>query len=266
MRAKWGFVAFLLTLICVQDSFAQDYKKWGLPEDAIVRLGKGSIDEMAYRPDGDRLAVASSIGIWIYDTGSGKELALLTGHTGEISSITYSPDGKVLANGNHNGTVRLWDANTHTLLHTLTGHFYPIRRVVYSPDGKVLVSGSDDATVRLWDVNTGALLRTLNGHTSAVFSLAYSPDGKVLATGSGDGTVLLWKLALMEPNSESEQLAADVNTDGIINIQDLVFVATRLGQTGENGADVNGDGEVNIQDLVLVAAGFGNGNGAPPPQ
>jgi len=81
----------------------------------------------------------------------------------------------------------------------------------------------------LWDANT-APLQTVTGHTSTIFSVVYSPAGKTTATGSEDGTVLLWKLTVMEPNSASEQLAADVNTDGVINIQDLVFVATRFRQ------------------------------------
>ena len=169
MRTKWGFVAFLLTLICVQDSFAQDYKKWGLPEDAIVRLGKGSIDEMAYRPDGDRLAVASSIGIWIYDTGSGKELALLTGHTGEISSITYSPDGKTIATGSYDSTMHLWDANTGTFLRPFNGHTSSVYSIVYSPDGKVLANGNHNGTVRTF-------MGCKHSHTTTYTYWALLPD------------------------------------------------------------------------------------------
>ena len=76
----------MLTLITVsiissQTTFAQDYTQRGLPEGAQARLGKGSISEITYSPDGARLAVASSIGIWIYDVRSGEELDLLTGHT-----------------------------------------------------------------------------------------------------------------------------------------------------------------------------------------
>ena len=65
------------------------------------------------------------------------------------------------------------------------------------------------------------------------------------------------------PKNEQERLNADVNGDGVVNIQDLVLVASRFGQTGENTADVNGDGVVNIQDLVLVAGAFGDAAAAP---
>ena len=70
------------------------YTRWGLPEGAKARLGKGSINEIQYSPDGTRLAVASSIGIWLYDTGPYHEIALLAGHTGWVESIAFSPDGR----------------------------------------------------------------------------------------------------------------------------------------------------------------------------
>ena len=69
------------------------------------------------------------------------------------------------------------------------------------------------------------------------------------------GVILLWELAPTPP--EPPRLAADVNSDGTVNIQDLVAVAAAFGETGETPADVNGDGQVNIQDLVAVAAAFG---------
>ena len=76
----------LLLTLCSPNIFAQSYTQWGLPEGAIARLGKGSINEIHYSPDGTRLAVASSIGIWIYDTATYQEVAQLTGFAGGITS------------------------------------------------------------------------------------------------------------------------------------------------------------------------------------
>ena len=74
----------------------QDKGQLGLPEDAKLRIGKGKINEIKYSPDGTRIAVATSIGIWLYDVHSGKELAV-PGETGAVRKIAFSPDGKTLA-------------------------------------------------------------------------------------------------------------------------------------------------------------------------
>ena len=96
------------------------------------------------------------------------------------------------------------------------------------------------------------------GHTAGVWGVSFSPDGKTLASGSADSTILLWDLTPFVPTLK---IPADVNGDGIVNIQDLVSVAARIGQNVHAGgdlADVNGDGIINIQDLVQVAGAIGN--------
>ena len=175
-------------------TFAQDYTQWGLPEGAKARLGKGYITgNITYSPDGTRLAMASSIGIWIYDAHTGEELALLTGHTEDVSGVLFSPDGSTLASWSLDYTVRLWDVNTGEHLHTLTGYTGYVISVSFSPDGATLASGSWNGMVLLWDTNTGAPLRTLTGHGLIVTSVSFSPDGSTLASGSRNGMVLLWE-------------------------------------------------------------------------
>ena len=142
------------------NAFAQDYTQFSLPEGAKARLGKGSISgDIAYSPDGTRLAVASSIGIWLYDTATHREVGLLTGHTDSVTSIAFSSDGSMLVSGSWDETVRLWDAVTGEEKATLKGHAGPtgagVYSVAFSPDGSTLASGSQDATVRLWDAVMG---------------------------------------------------------------------------------------------------------------
>jgi GTPase SAR1 family protein/Tol biopolymer transport system component len=119
-------------------------------------------------------------------------LSTLKGHTDYVTATAWSPDGKQLASGSDDQTVRLWDPTNGTLLRTLVGHTDWVRSVAWSPDSKRLASSSDDKTVRLWDPTNGTLLHTFEDYREQVRSVAWSPDGKQLASGSDDQTVRLW--------------------------------------------------------------------------
>ncbi len=169
-----------------------DITKWGLPEGAVARLGKGSISDIAYSPDGKLLAVGSGIGIWLYDAHSGQELNLIVGHTGWVYSVVFSPNGETIASGSFDETIRLWDVQTGVEKQRLIGHTDGVFSVAFSPDGETLASGSFDETVRLWDVQTGVEKQRLIGHRGWVYSVVFSPDGQTLASGGVDEIVRLW--------------------------------------------------------------------------
>ena len=218
----------------------QDHQTWHLPEKAKARLGKGTISQgdraIAFSPDGAYIAVASNIGIWLYDAKTSRELALLAtystwGHAvafspdgtklaavdgrkiqlwdvstqtkiatfeGQVSSVAFSPDGTKLASGSMDKTVKLWEISTGKNINTLTGHTELPRSVAFSSDGTKLASGSMDKTIKLWEVSTGENISTFTGHTDRVESIAFSPDGTKLASGSADRTVKLWNVSTGE--------------------------------------------------------------------
>ena len=138
----------------------------------------------------------------LWDSSTGQPIgAPLTGHTGMVYAVAFSPDGKRIVSGSFDKTVRLWDTGTgQPIGPPLTGHTEMVYAVAFSPDGKRIVSGSDDKTVRLWDADTGQPIGApLIGHTQGVTSVAFSPDGKRIVSGSDDKTVRLWDSSTGQP-------------------------------------------------------------------
>ena len=137
----------VLTILCVitlffsYNSFAEDSPQWHLPEGATARLGKGWLYEIQYSPDGTRFAAAGTLGVWIYNTATNKEISLFPGYGVGVSALAYSPDGNILASGSAYGSIRLWDTKTGEVLHTLDEHNRSVRSLVFNSDGSVLASG-----------------------------------------------------------------------------------------------------------------------------
>ncbi|PMB01704.1 hypothetical protein CI592_17455, partial [Fischerella thermalis CCMEE 5328] len=113
---------------------------------------------------------------------------------GGIMSVAFSPDGKLLAAGDSNGEIHLWQVADGKQLLILRGHANWVVSLAFSPDSRTLASGSSDCTVKLWDVATGQCLHSLQEHGNEVWSVVFSPEGDKLVSGCDDQIIRLWSV------------------------------------------------------------------------
>ncbi len=221
------------------DEIVKDYTQWELPEKAKARFGKGGINVIQFSPDGRQLAVGSSIGVWLYDVETEKELSMFPG---KCKFITFSPDGRFLASIVSGQVTQLWEVATGQKV--LYNDSLPKASVLrFSEDGKTLFAlsrkgdsisqldvitgkmnvqhiegrtgwdyrdvfaithdklavGTENKT-ELWDTTTGEILSTLEGNRH-VLDLKFSSDGTQLACAGEVGYKTV-KLQLWDTESK----------------------------------------------------------------
>jgi len=197
------FTAIIVSIFCF-NSASQDNAQVGLPEGAIARIGKGSLGQIHFSPDGSKLAVSTSIGIWFHDPNTGKELELL-----QRPNIPYpfpfafSPDSNTIAiginakkknaSGSSRYSVEVWDATTGEAKEMRLGHLHRVNSIAFSPDGNYIASvGGFNNTARLWNTQTGKDISIRRMHAKGINLVLFSLDGPTFATVGYDNAAYLW--------------------------------------------------------------------------
>ncbi|MER6029878.1 helix-turn-helix domain-containing protein [Streptomyces sp. NPDC001851] len=214
IRALLAAVSALLLLASTvaviafqQRSLARDSRDRAVAAQVVAEAGQLNATDpslaarmyvAAYRLRADREAAAG-----LLDTQNIALSSVLSGHSQPVYAVAFSPDGRVLATGAGDDTIRLWSladpGHPVPLGRPLTGHTDWVYWLQFSPDGHTLASASRDHTARLWDVRDPLHPRArggpLTGHRDMVFSVSFSRDGRTLATAGQDHTVRLWDVS-----------------------------------------------------------------------
>src|SRR6266568_4304433 len=182
----------------VTGSWDNTVKLWGVENGALLWSDSqaSSIPSVAFALDGSLLAMSGeNVGkIHLWDLRSDTLLETLS-HPHPVSAVAWSPKARLLASGDFDGGIRVWELHTTgpaICIRAFSGHTNWVMGLAFAPDGSLLASGSRDGAVKLWDVASGRLRQTLAGHTDGINRVAWSPDGRTLASGSRDTTIRLW--------------------------------------------------------------------------
>ncbi|MBV8882136.1 MAG: hypothetical protein JO332_19420 [Planctomycetaceae bacterium] len=177
-------------------------KPAAIPKIAPKVAPRKAIQSIAYEPKSKLLALARLGEVELRSAETRALVRTLSGHSGPVNGVAFSPDGTMLAAAGGepgvSGEVRLWSVADGKLLRTFRGHEDAVYAIAMAPDGRGFATGSYDRSIFLWDKDQDRPVREFKGHNEAVMSLAFRPDGRILASASADRTVKLWDVATGE--------------------------------------------------------------------
>lgn len=182
-------------------------KLWDLATGAEIRTFQNVGPTCALSPDGRMiLAIADKYTIKLLETATGKELQVLSGHTGPAYALAFLPDGRTALSGGYNrytsnghagvGALRLWDLSSGKQLHSITisDDSAPVWAFAVLAGGRFILTGNDDGTLQIREIPSGKLLHTFTGQPERILSVAVSPDGSKALSGGLDRTAMVWGL------------------------------------------------------------------------
>ncbi|MDW3211832.1 MAG: caspase family protein [Reichenbachiella sp.] len=130
------------------------------------------------------------------------ETVIQRGHRAAVRTVVYSPDGKFIATGSRDNSIKLWEVSTGREIRTFLGHINPVNIVAFDPSGRWLASGSSDNSIIIWEVATGKIKQKIEGHDRRVSSLNFNSDGSQLASGGWDRLAYVWRVSTGEKLGE----------------------------------------------------------------
>ena len=210
-------------------------KLWNVAKQREVTTFFGHRDEVLdvqFSPDGKQLASGSwdtSIKLW--NLGRVK-ITSLKEKARNINCVSFHPEKPLVAAGNDDSVITLWDVVEDRRLMILRGHSEAVWSIAFNPKQDILASGGADDTIKLWQLSDGRELVSLEGHVAPVLSVAFSPDGTKLASGSRDCSIKLWNVA-----DGTKLMSLEGHTEAVWNVRfspDGAFLAS--GGHGEDNS------------------------------
>lgn len=189
------FTLILFLILTITPLIHAVEKGFELPDGATARLGKGRIYSMRYTEDGTRLALATSMGVWLYDTINFTDIYLLKKHRRYAHLMAFSPDGKILATADRSGEINFWDTDTGKHELELRNH-NGVTRIIFGNDRNTFITLGGDGTLRIWDINTWeeqhVFEELINYSAQRIFSTAVSPNSFSVVAGDETGIVSIY--------------------------------------------------------------------------
>jgi len=165
-----------------------------IPDKPSAQIGNGMLEGLVYAPDGETLAISTTLGVKLYDANNLNEIGILQENKEYNACIAFSPDGKTLAIGSGNGGISLWDMQNQKQIGSIPdgqGYF-----IAFSPDGKILaITGEWDKTIHLWDIQKLEQIGMLKVVADYTYNIAFASDGKTLVSvDNSNDPIRLWDI------------------------------------------------------------------------